>query len=73
MTHTKFIYITDNILIKEEKVVHISTSTGEVEDVYEYYLGDDFVFGVKKRFTGNDLRMLHMNGYFDMWLEKEEA
>ena len=70
MRHTKFIYITDNILIKEEKVVHISTSTGEVEDVYEYYLGDDFIFGVKQRFTGNDLRMLHMNGYFDMWLEK---
>ena len=60
MAHTKFIYITDNILIKEEKVGNI----------YEYYLGDDFIFGVEKRFTGNDLRILHMNGYFDMWLEK---
>ena len=57
---TKFIYITDNIIIREENV----------GGVYEYYLGDDFIFGVEKRFTGNDLRMLHMNGYFDMWLEK---
>ena len=63
MAHTKFIYITDNILIREEKVGNI----------YEYYLGDDFIFGVEKRFTGNDLRMLYMNGYFDMWLYKEEA
>ena len=61
ITQTKFIFITDNILIREKKV-------GEV---YEYYLGDDFIFGVEKRFTGNDLRMLHMNGYFDQWLEKE--
>jgi hypothetical protein len=57
---TKFIYIEDGFLIREEKVGNI----------YEYYLGDDFIFGVEKRFTGNDLRMLHMNGYFDMWLEK---
>lgn len=67
MTHTKFIYITDNIQIKEE---FTETFRG---GIYEYYLGDDFIFGVEKRFTGKDLRMLYMNGYFDMWLYKEET
>lgn len=60
---TRFIYIADNILIREEWN----------DGIYEYYLGDDFIFGVEKRFTGNELRILHMNGYFDMWLYKEEA
>jgi hypothetical protein len=61
MTNARFIIITGTIWILEKKV----------GDIYEYYLGDDFIFGVEKRFTVKDLRMLHKNGYFDQWLNKE--
>lgn len=67
MTKTKFIYITDSILIKEE---FTETFRG---GIYEYYIGDNYVFGVHQRFTQDDLKNLYNTGYFDMWLDKEEA
>lgn len=56
--NTRFIYLTDRIIIKE-------TQEG---GIYNYYLGDTFIFGVEQRFTGKELRLLHENGYFDFWL-----
>lgn len=62
----KFIYVpakkedetTWNIVVKEEFV----------DGIYNYYIGEAFVFGVEKRFTQKDLQNLYENGYFDLWL-----
>lgn len=55
---TRFIYLADKIVIREKKE----------GDIYNYYLDDDFVFGVARAFTPEDLQNLYKNGYFDLWL-----
>lgn len=62
MTKTSFIALTDKIIIREV----------QENGIYNYYLGDTFIFGVENRFSGEDLRNLYNNGYFDFWLYKAE-
>ena len=39
------------------------------EQVFEYYIGKDFIFGVEKRFNTEELKALYQSGYFKPWTE----
>lgn len=66
MAHTKFIYIPVNKT--DDTTWNLCIKEVYEDDVYSYYFGDIFIFGVMQRFTQNDLKALYENGYFDLWL-----
>ena len=60
----KFIYLNSNVV----KGTYVCIKQVYKDGIYSYYLDDDFVFGVERAFTQEDLQNLYNNGYFDLWL-----
>ena len=44
---------------------------GKTVEVYEYYIGRAYVFGVLEPFTVSNLIRLYDNGYFNQYLKEE--
>jgi hypothetical protein len=61
------IKLKEGITITEETVLHIFPD-GSKKQIYEYFIGDTFIFGVEKRFSLDDLEALYSNGYFDAFM-----
>lgn len=38
---------------------------------FDYYIGKAFIFGVKNRFSTEDLAVLYRNGYFQPWTKEK--
>lgn len=51
-----------------EKANVVSTGRGTTGRIYDYYVNDEYVFGVEDRFSLPDLTALYNSGYFDLWL-----
>lgn len=54
--------------ISPDCVVTEMISTVHTGKVYDYYINDEYVFGVENRFSIDDLTALYNSGYFDFWL-----
>lgn len=60
--------ITDKLVITQKLTAQIIN--GKATGVYEYYIGERFVFGVLEPFNITDLIALYRNGYFDIFIKE---
>lgn len=66
---TQKIKISDSLEITVKKRSEVFE--GKAADVYEYYIGRAYVFGVLEPFTISDLIRLYDNGYFNQFIREE--
>ena len=67
---------TQKIKISDSLEITVKTKSeileGKAADVYEYYIGRAYVFGVLEPFTISDLIRLYDNGYFNPFIEADK-
>ena len=61
------IKITEEVSLQEDTILHIFPD-GSKKQIFEYFIGDNFIFGVEKRFSQADLKALYSSGYFDSFI-----